>query len=185
MHQMVPTIYYFFWVRYHPSRIYSQKKPWLETKYDPFSTHHQTTLSESLDYGPTSLVLAKYRLMVLRPLYACSTIFYFCLLSILHRFCCSRLVLFGPAACLFYLCLSSMEEGMGSWACPIFFCLLFDFFFFLIRAFSTTDFVLFLHASLAMFVISFGLAFLSFTQFLPLTLFVIPCFFILVFTAIL
>ena len=26
MHQMVPTIYYFFWVRYHPSKIYSPKE---------------------------------------------------------------------------------------------------------------------------------------------------------------
>ena len=35
MHQIVPTIYNLFWVRYHPSKVYSQKKSHLETKYRP------------------------------------------------------------------------------------------------------------------------------------------------------
>ena len=32
---MVPTIYYFFWVKYHPNKVYSQKKSRQETKYRP------------------------------------------------------------------------------------------------------------------------------------------------------
>ena len=62
--------------------------------------------------------------------------------------------------------------------------------FFLLHAFSTAVFVLFLQVFLAMFVISFGLVSLSFTQFLLLTFSIVPCFFsscffILVFTSIL
>ena len=98
MHQMVSTIYYFFWVRYHPNRIYSQKKSWQETKYRPlFSPTTKPGLLNPLNRGPTSLVLAGYRLVVLRPFCACSTVFYVCLP---HRFCRSRLVLFCSAACL-------------------------------------------------------------------------------------
>ena len=113
-----------------------------------------------------------------------------CLLSFPRRFCYNRLVLFHSTTCLFYSCLSSMEEGMVCWACLVFFCLFFDFVFFLIHTFSIAGFVLFLHPFPAMFVICFDLAFLSFTQFLLLTLFVVPCFFsscffILVFTPIL
>ena len=49
--------------------------------------------------GPTSLVLAGYKLVVLRPLCACSTIFCFCLLLFPRTFCRSRLALFRSAAC--------------------------------------------------------------------------------------
>ena len=132
--------------------------------------------------------------MVLQLLCACSIILCFCLLLFPHCFCHCRLVLFHPAVCLFYLCLSSVEEGIDSWACLVFFCLFFLFFkifsFFLLHAFSTAVFVLFLQVFLAMFVISFGLVSLSFTQFLLLTFSIVPCFFsscffILVFTSIL
>ena len=88
-----------------------------------------------------------YRLVVLRSLCAYATIFCFCLLLFPCRFCCSKLVLFCPAACLFYPCLSSIKEGMCSWACLVFF------------------------------VFSLILYSFSFTHFLLLTHFVIPCFF--------
>ena len=97
MHQMVPTIYYFFWVRYHLSKIYSQKKSWQETKYRPhFPPTTKPRPLNPLDRGPTSLVLAGYRLVVLRPFCACSTVFYVCLPRRFHR---SILVLFRSAAC--------------------------------------------------------------------------------------
>ena len=98
MHHMVPIIYYFFWVRYHRSKVYSQKKSRQETKYRP--SFPPTTKSHPLncfDCGPTSLVLVGYRLVVLRPFCVC-----------LPR----RLVLFRFAASLSYffmrflLCLS-------------------------------------------------------------------------------
>ena len=90
MHQMVSTIYYFFWVRYHPSRIYSQKKSWQETKYRPhFSPTTKPHPLNPLDCGPTSLVLAGYRLVVLRP-------FCVCLSRCFYR---NKLVLFRPAMC--------------------------------------------------------------------------------------
>ena len=101
MYQMFPTIYYFFWVRYHPGKVYSQKKSWSETKYRP--SFLPTTKPHPLnpfDRGPTSLVLAGYRLVVLWPLCACFTIFSFCLLLFPRRFYRSRLVLFCFAACL-------------------------------------------------------------------------------------
>ena len=97
MHQMVSIIYYFFWVRYHPSKIYSQKKSQQETKYrPPFPPTTKPCPLNPLDRGPTSLVLAGYRLVVLRPSCTCSTIFCVCLP---RCFCCSRLVLFRFAAC--------------------------------------------------------------------------------------
>ena len=104
MHQMVSTIYYFFWVRYHPSRVYSQKKLRLETKYrPPFPPTTKPHLLNPLDHGPTSLVLAGYRLVVLWPFCACSIVFYFCLLSFSCRFCRSRLVLFCSSVCLYII----------------------------------------------------------------------------------
>ena len=94
---MVPTIYYFFWVRYHPSRIYSQKKSWQETKYrPPFPSTTKPRPLNLLDREPTSLVLAEYKLVVLQPFCACSTVFCVCLP---RRFCRSRLVLFHSTAC--------------------------------------------------------------------------------------
>ena len=87
-------------------------------------------------------------------------------------------------------------KGYGLLGLPCFLLSFFFFFFFfsnfvffLLHAFSIVVFVLF-HAFLTMFVISFGLIFLSFTQFLLLTLstvlcFFSSCFFILVFTSIL
>ena len=97
MHQMVPTIYYFFWIRYHSSRIYSQNKSWQETKYKPpFPPTTKPRPLNPFDRGPTSLVLTGYRLVMLWPFCACSTIFCVCLP---HRFCRSRLVMFHSAAC--------------------------------------------------------------------------------------
>ena len=92
---MVPTIYYFFWVRYHPRKVYSQKKSQQETKYrPPFPPTTKPHSLNSLDCGPTSFVLAGYRLVVLWSFYVYSTVFYFCLLSFPRCFCRSRLVLF-------------------------------------------------------------------------------------------
>ena len=100
MHQMVPTIYYFFWVRYHPSKVYSQKKSRQETKYRPsFPPTTKPLPLNPLNHGPTSIVLARYRLVVLQPFYACFTIFCFCLLSFPRHFYRSRLVLFRSAVC--------------------------------------------------------------------------------------
>ena len=94
---MVPTIYYHFWVRYHPSRVYSQKKLQLEAKYRSlFPTTIKPHPLNPLDRGLSSLVLAGYRLVVLRPFCACSTVFCICLPC---RFCRSKLVLFHSAAC--------------------------------------------------------------------------------------
>ena len=67
-------------------------------------------------------------MVVLQLLCACSIILCFCLLLFSHCFCRCSLVLFHPAMCLFYLCLSSVEEGTDSWACLVFFCLFFFFF---------------------------------------------------------
>ena len=96
MHQMVPTIYYFFWVRYHPSKIYSQKKSRQETKYRPHFPPTTKPHLNPLDRGPTSLVLVGYILVVPQPFFACFTIFYVCLT---RYFCLSRLTLFWSATC--------------------------------------------------------------------------------------
>ena len=97
---MILTIYYFFWVRYNPSKVYSQEKSRLKTKYRPlFPITTKPYPLNPLDHGPTSLVLVGYRLVVLRLFCAYSTIFCFCLLSFPRRFCCSRLVLFHSIAC--------------------------------------------------------------------------------------
>ena len=97
MHQMVPTIYYFFWIRYHPNKIYSQKKSRQETKYGPpFPPTTKPHPLNPLDRGPTSFVLAGYRLVVPRPFCACFTIFCVCLPRRVYH---SRLVLFRSAAC--------------------------------------------------------------------------------------
>ena len=99
---MVPTIYYFFWVRYHPSRIYSQKKSWQETKYrPPFPSTTKPHPLNPLNRGPTSLVLAGYRLVVLRLFCACSIIFCVCLPRRFYR---SKLALFCSTT---WLCLIS------------------------------------------------------------------------------
>ena len=136
------AIHYLFWAKCHPNKAFSQKRLWLKTQNKLFSPHHQTTPSESLDCGPTSLVLARYRLVVLLLLCACSTILYFCLLLFPQCFCRCKLVLFRPTVCLFYPCLSFMEEGMGSWACLVFFCLFFFFFFLILFSFSFMHFLL-------------------------------------------
>ena len=89
---MVPTIYYFFWVRYHPSKIYSQKKSRQETKYrPPFSLTTKPHPLNPFDHRPTSLVL-----VLPRPLCAYFIIFYVCLP---RRFCHSRLDMFWSATC--------------------------------------------------------------------------------------
>ena len=89
---MVPTIYYFFWVRYHPSKIYSQKKSRQETKYKPpFSLTTKPHPLNPFDHRPTSLVL-----VLPRPFCAYFIIFYVCLP---RRFCHSRLALFWSATC--------------------------------------------------------------------------------------
>ena len=101
MHQIVTTIYYFFWIRYHSSRVYFQKNLRLETKYrPPFPPTTKPHPLNPLNRRPTSLVLARYKLMVLRPFCVCSTIFYFCLLSFPRHFCRSKLALFRFATCL-------------------------------------------------------------------------------------
>ena len=97
MHQMILTIYYFFWVRYHPSKVYFQKKSWQETKYRPsFPPTTKLRHLNPLDCGSTSLVLAGYRLVVLWPFCACSIVFYVCLP---RHFCRSKLVLFRSTTC--------------------------------------------------------------------------------------
>ena len=101
MHQMVLTIYYFFWVRYHPNKIYSLKKSQQETKYKPpFPSTTKPRPLNPLDHGPTSLVLAGYRLVVLQPFCACSIVFCVCLPC---RFCHSRSVLFRSTVCLYLI----------------------------------------------------------------------------------
>ena len=62
-----------FQAKCHPSKAFSQKRPWLETKNRLLSPLHQTTPSESLDCGPTFLVMVGYKLVVLRLLCVCST----------------------------------------------------------------------------------------------------------------
>ena len=64
--------------------------------WTPFSPTTKPHPLNPLDRGPTSLVLARYRLVVPRPFCACFTIFYVCLP---HRVCRSRLVLFCSTAC--------------------------------------------------------------------------------------
>ena len=94
---MVSTIYYFFWVRYHPSKAYSQKKSRQETKYRPlFPPTTKPRPLNPVDRRPTSLLLARYRLVVLHPFCACSTVFCVCLP---RCFCHNRLVLFCSVAC--------------------------------------------------------------------------------------
>ena len=140
MHQMVSTIYYIFWVRYHPNRIYSQTKSRLKTKYK--RSHGQTN---PFNRGPTSLVLAGYRLVVLRLLCTCSIVFCFCLILFLRCFHHSRLVLFRSTACL---CLIS-----SCVSCCVCHFLWFDFSF--LHAIPATDtsccslflFIVFLHIS--------------------------------------
>ena len=78
----------------------SQKKSWQKTKYRPlFPPTTKPQPLNPLNRGPTSLILAGYRLVVLRPFCACFTIFCFCLLSFPRRFCHNRLVLFRSAVC--------------------------------------------------------------------------------------
>ena len=151
MHQMVPAIYYLFWVRYHPSRVYSQKKSRLETKYRPiFPPPPNHILWIPLTMGPP-------------PLYWLGTGWW-----------CSGPYVLAPLSFVFVFFRSHAIS------------VIVDLFCFVLQHVS----VLFLHVFPTMFVISFGLAFLSFTQFLLLTLLAIPCFFllyyfILVFTPIL
>ena len=66
--------YYFFWVRYHPSKISFPKEVTagnqIQTPLFPPTTKPRPL--NPLDRGPTSLVLAGYRLVVPRPFCACS-----------------------------------------------------------------------------------------------------------------
>ena len=75
----------------------------------PFPPTTKPHLLNPLDHELTSLVLAGFKLVVLQPLCACSTIFCFCLLSFPCCFCCIRLALFCSAACLCLIssCISS------------------------------------------------------------------------------
>ena len=95
---MVPTIYYFFWVRYHPSRIYSQKKSWQETKYKPLFPHHQTTPFES-PWSWAHLPCSDWHRLVV-PWLFCAYFTVFCVYLPCH-FCRSRLALFWYAVCFF------------------------------------------------------------------------------------
>ena len=96
---MVLAIYYLFWVRYHPSRYILDWK----SNIDPLSPTTKPHPLNPLDRGPSSLVLAGYRLVVLRSSYACSTIFCFCLLSFPLCFWHSRIALFRSATCLYLI----------------------------------------------------------------------------------
>ena len=146
----IPTIYYFFWVRYHPNKVYSQKKLQLETKYRPLlPSPPNHTLYIPLTVGPP-------------PLYWLGIGWW-----------CSSPPVLAPLSSVFVFFHSHTISAVTNQFCFILLCV----------------FVLFFHAFPAVFVISFGLAFLSFTQFLLLTLPVVPCFFssyffILVFTPI-
>ena len=147
MHQMVPTIYYFFWVRYHPSKVYSQKKSRQETKYRPsFPPTTKPLPLNPLNHGPTSIVLARYRLVVLRPFCACSTVFCVCLP---RRFCCNRLVLFRSTTCL---CLISSRVS-----CCV--CHFLQFGFSLLHAFPAADTSC---RSLFLFIVLFHISFLAY-----------------------
>ena len=73
-------------------------------KIDPFSLHHQTTPSESLDRGPTSPILAGYMQVVLRPLYVSSTTLCICRLLFPIS---AILSMSHSATCLLCSCLSS------------------------------------------------------------------------------
>ena len=101
---MVPAIYYLSWVRYHPNMVHPRKKSRLETKYrPPFPPTTKPHPLNPLDCGPTSLVLAGYKLVVLRPLYACFIIFFFCLLLFSCYFYRSRITLFRSVVCLYLI----------------------------------------------------------------------------------
>ena len=73
-------------------------------KIDPFSLHHQTTPSESLDRGPTSPILVGYMQVVLRPLYVSSTTLCICRLLFPIS---AILSMSHSATCLLCSCLSS------------------------------------------------------------------------------
>ena len=69
----------------------------IQTIFPPTTKLHPLN---PLDHGPNSHVLTHYKLVVLQPLCACSTIFYFCLLLFPRCFCCNRIALFCSAMCL-------------------------------------------------------------------------------------
>ena len=75
-----------------PKRIHG-RKPNIDPLF-PLTTKPRPL--NPLNCGPTSLVLARYRLVVLQPFCACSTVFCVCLPRCFY---CSRLVLFRYAAC--------------------------------------------------------------------------------------
>ena len=70
---------------------------------DPFPPTTKPHPLNPLDRGSTSLVLTGYKLVMLRPLCACSISFCFCLLSFQRRFYHRRLVLFRSTACLYLI----------------------------------------------------------------------------------
>ena len=94
-------------IGYIPKRSYVWKP-----NIDPFPPTTKPRPLNPLDCGPTSHKFAGYRLVVLQPFYACSTIFYFCLLSFPRDFCRSKLVLFRSVACF---CLIS--SCISYWVC--------------------------------------------------------------------
>ena len=75
-----------------PKRIHG-RKPNIDPLF-PLTTKPRPL--NPLNCGPTSLVLARYRLVVLRPFCACSIVFCVCLPRCFY---CSRLVMFRYAAC--------------------------------------------------------------------------------------
>ena len=82
---------------FRSARYIPQKKSRQETKYrPPFPPTTKPRPLNPLDRGPTSFVLVGYRLVVLRPFCAYSTVFCVCLPRSFYR---SRLVLFRSAAC--------------------------------------------------------------------------------------
>ena len=84
-------------------------------KIDPFSPHHQTTPSKSLDRGPTSPILARYKWVVLWSLCMRSTTLHICLLLLPCHFYRSYHISFCYVSLVFVLILHGMK-GMGSWA---------------------------------------------------------------------
>ena len=105
---MVPAIYYLFWVRYHLSRVYSQKKSRLKTKYRPlFPLPPNHTLWIHLTVGPSPLYWLGTGWWCSDPCVLAPLSSFFLVLFPCHL-CCSKLALFcfGVCPCLISSCIS-------------------------------------------------------------------------------
>ena len=56
-----PAVCYLFWAKCNPNKAFTQKELQLEIQNRLFSPHHQTTPFKSLNCGPTSPILARYK----------------------------------------------------------------------------------------------------------------------------